>query len=102
MILLEDVVKTYSSGSPALSGISLNIDAGEFVFIVGDSGSGKSTLIKLLLSRRDERERAGKHLAAGEETALKTALATVSREFAIVLGISETEAEQKICDRLSA
>ena len=49
MILLEDVVKTYSSGSPALSGISLNIDAGEFVFIVGDSGSGKSTLIKLLL-----------------------------------------------------
>ncbi|MCR5775102.1 MAG: cell division ATP-binding protein FtsE [Lachnospiraceae bacterium] len=49
MILLEDVVKTYSSGSPALNGISLNIDAGEFVFIVGDSGSGKSTLIKLLL-----------------------------------------------------
>ena len=47
MILLEDVVKTYSSGSPALNGISLNIDAGEFVFIVGDSGSGKSTLIKL-------------------------------------------------------
>lgn len=60
------------------------------------------SLIKLLLSRRDERERAGKHLAAGEETALKAALATVSREFAIVLGISETEAEQKICDRLSA
>ena len=49
MILLEDVVKTYSSGSPALNGISLNIEAGEFVFIVGDSGSGKSTLIKLLL-----------------------------------------------------
>ena len=48
MILLEDVVKTYSSGSPALNGISLNRDAGEFVFIVGDSGSGKSTLISHL------------------------------------------------------
>lgn len=60
------------------------------------------SLVKLLLSHRYERERAGKHLAAGEETALKTALAIVSQEFAIVLGISENEAEQKICDKLSA
>ncbi|MBQ8527125.1 MAG: cell division ATP-binding protein FtsE [Lachnospiraceae bacterium] len=49
MITLENVVKAYSTGAPALNGISLHIDAGEFVFIVGDSGSGKSTLIKLLL-----------------------------------------------------
>ena len=49
MITLENVVKSYSTGAPALNGISLHIDAGEFVFIVGDSGSGKSTLIKLLL-----------------------------------------------------
>lgn len=49
MITLENVVKSYSTGAPALNGISLNIEAGEFVFIVGDSGSGKSTLIKLLL-----------------------------------------------------
>ena len=49
MITLENVVKSYSTGAPALNSISLHIEAGEFVFIVGDSGSGKSTLIKLLL-----------------------------------------------------
>ncbi len=49
VIYLNNVSKSYSTGSPALNGISLNIGRGEFVFIVGDSGSGKSTLIKLLL-----------------------------------------------------
>ncbi|MCI9139876.1 cell division ATP-binding protein FtsE [bacterium 1XD42-8] len=49
MIILEDVSKAYSTGAPALNGISLHVQKGDFVFIVGDSGSGKSTLIKLLL-----------------------------------------------------
>ncbi|MCH5342161.1 MAG: cell division ATP-binding protein FtsE [Acetatifactor sp.] len=49
MIYLDNVSKVYSTGSPALNGITLHIGRGEFVFIVGDSGSGKSTLIKLLL-----------------------------------------------------
>ncbi len=49
MITLEHVCKEYVEGVPALNDVSLNIEAGEFVFIVGDSGSGKSTMIKLLL-----------------------------------------------------
>lgn len=49
MITLTNVSKTYEKGIAALKDINIDIDQGEFVFIVGDSGSGKSTMIKLLL-----------------------------------------------------
>ncbi len=56
MISLEHVSKSYAAGIPALNDVCINIDGGEFVFIVGDSGSGKSTLIKLLLKELDPTE----------------------------------------------
>ncbi|MDA3845517.1 MAG: cell division ATP-binding protein FtsE [Vallitaleaceae bacterium] len=49
MLRLENVTKTYPNGVIALNSVNLNIEKGEFVFIVGSSGSGKSTLIKLIM-----------------------------------------------------
>ena len=48
MIEFTDVVKSYGHGTPALNGVNMSIDDGEFCFLVGPSGSGKSTIIKLI------------------------------------------------------
>ena len=48
MIRLKDVEMEYDNGTRAIKGITLTIEDGEFVFLVGPSGSGKSTIIKLL------------------------------------------------------
>lgn len=56
MITLEHVSKSYTEGIPALNDINLNIEEGEFVFIVGNSGSGKSTFLKLLTKELEPSE----------------------------------------------
>ena len=48
MIEFTDVVKTYSEGNTALNGLTMQIEDGEFCFLVGPSGSGKSTIIKMI------------------------------------------------------
>ena len=48
MIRLRDIHKEYQNGTKALKGVSMQIDDGDFVFLVGPSGSGKSTIIKLI------------------------------------------------------
>lgn len=51
MIHMRDVCKEYENGSVALKNINVDIEPGEFVFIVGPSGAGKSTFIRLLLRK---------------------------------------------------
>lgn len=53
MIEVANICKTYETGNRALRGIDIEIEDGEFVFVMGRSGSGKSTLLKLLLKETE-------------------------------------------------
>lgn len=66
MILFENVTKKYrGTAKPALEGIDLKVDRGEFVFIVGASGSGKSSCLRLIL--REDQPSSGKIHVLGQD-----------------------------------
>ena len=92
MIRFENVTKTYHrSSAPALHAISLDVERGEFVFVVGQSGSGKSTLLRLILC--EEAASSGNVLVAGRELsrlprrkvpALRREIGTVFQDFRLL------------------
>ena len=60
MIQFINVSKRYDHGITALDAVNVNIEKGEFVFLVGPSGSGKSTFLKLMI--KEEEPTSGKIL----------------------------------------
>jgi len=91
MIRLQEVTKVYDGGTTAVDGVSLEIEKGEFVFLVGPSGSGKSTLIRLML--RQELPSNGDIWVAGKHTTrlpswkvplLRRSLGTVFQDFKLL------------------
>jgi cell division transport system ATP-binding protein len=92
MIRFENVSKTYRrSSQPALSQICLQVERGEFVFVVGQSGSGKSTLLRLILC--EEAASSGNVFVAGRELsglprrkvpALRREIGTVFQDFRLL------------------
>jgi len=65
MIVAENLTKIYDNGAKGIDHVSLRIDNGEFVFVVGNSGSGKTTLVKLLLREITPTE--GKLIVNGDD-----------------------------------
>jgi cell division transport system ATP-binding protein len=99
VIKFENVTKVYSkSDRPALDNISLEVEKGEFVFLVGLSGSGKSTFLRLVL--REEKPTSGKIHVAGKDLTtlsnwkvpeLRRQVGTVFQDFRLLPNKTVTE-----------
>ncbi len=91
MIKLENVTKVYPGGTVAVKDASLEINKGEFVFLVGASGSGKSTLIRLMMREEPPTNGdiwvAGKHASAmpgWKVPQLRRSIGTVFQDFKLL------------------
>ena len=91
MIRIENLTQYYESDRPALQGIDLSIERGEFTFITGPSGAGKSTLLRLLL--RQQRPTEGRILIRGRDIgqlpgsgvpALRRSIGVVFQDFKLI------------------
>ncbi len=70
MIELKNIVKVYPNGTVALDKVSLKINKGDFIYIVGESGAGKTTLLRIL--HLDERPTRGEMFAFGKRVDKRT------------------------------
>jgi cell division transport system ATP-binding protein len=98
MIRLRDVTKVYEGGTVAVRDVSLDIQKGDFVFLVGPSGSGKSTIIRLLL--RSDSVTRGNIWVAGKDITqlpswkvpfLRRSVGTVFQDFKLLPNKTVTE-----------
>ena len=121
-IELKNVYKVYKNGVTALADLSLKIDKGEFVFVIGATASGKSTFIKLLY--REERPTRGMvnvgginiaKLRNGKVYKLRRKIGIVFQDFKLlpkltvyenvafaleIMGMSEKEIRPKVLEAL--
>lgn len=91
MIYYDKVTKLYGNGLPAVEDITLSIEAGEFVSIVGHSGAGKTTLLKMLFAEEDPTEgdvyfgsRKLRDLTVRELTNIRRSIGTVFQDFRLL------------------
>lgn len=98
IIQMSGVSKVYKTGVPALQDININIEKGEFVFLIGQSGAGKTTLIRLLF--REELPTAGQIMLGGrsiirlsrkEVAILRRNIGVVFQEFRLLPNLSVYE-----------
>ena len=110
MLLFNNVTKEYDNGTVALRDVTLRVDEGEFVFVVGPSGAGKTTLIKLLMKEEDPTK--GKITVCGDDLSkmrhkdipyLRRKMGIVFQDYRLIdeLSVSQNVAFPMICSNAS-